>query len=81
MSPEGLSREELSVLARSGHEVRKASRRDLALAIAEGHDAATTVSATALLASRAGIDVFVTGGIGGVHRGFEESANVPKIYV
>jgi pseudouridine-5'-phosphate glycosidase len=48
--------------------VRKVSRRDLPLVVSIKADGATTVSATMLLASRAGIRVFVTGGIGGVHR-------------
>jgi pseudouridine-5'-phosphate glycosidase len=48
--------------------VRKVSRRDMPLVIGSGLDGATTVSGTMLLAARAGIKVFVTGGIGGVHR-------------
>ncbi|KAH3756877.1 pseudouridine-metabolizing bifunctional protein C1861.05 [Pelomyxa schiedti] len=72
----GLSVSELESLARKGSSVNKASRRDLAVAVGGNLDAATTVSATSLLASRAGIDVFVTGGIGGVHRGFESTMDV-----
>lgn len=64
----GLGPSELERLA-SEDEVRKCSRRDLPLAMARGETGATTVSATMLLAHRAGIDVFATGGIGGVHRG------------
>jgi pseudouridine-5'-phosphate glycosidase len=63
----GLSEAELEELAR-GEGVLKASRRDLAMAIAERRTAATTVAATMYLAHRAGIGVFATGGIGGAHR-------------
>jgi pseudouridine-5'-phosphate glycosidase len=62
----GLGGPELEHLARSP-DVRKAGRRDLAAAVAGGHTAATTVSATMALAHRAGLRVFATGGIGGVH--------------
>jgi pseudouridylate synthase len=64
----GLNGPEMERLARS-KEIRKASRRDLAAAIIQGADAATTVAATMVLAHRAGIAVFATGGIGGVHPG------------
>jgi pseudouridine-5'-phosphate glycosidase len=64
----GLTREQAEHLA-SAKGVRKASRRDLAVAIARKEWAATTVSATMLLAHKAGISVFATGGIGGVHPG------------
>ncbi|MCX7838113.1 MAG: pseudouridine-5'-phosphate glycosidase [Anaerolineae bacterium] len=63
----GLSDAELEYLARA-RDVLKLARRDLALAIAQKRDGATTVSATMYLAHRAGIRVFATGGIGGVHR-------------
>jgi pseudouridine-5'-phosphate glycosidase len=63
----GLQPDELTRLARA-EGVRKASRRDLGPAIALKHTAATTVSATMILAHAAGIRVFATGGIGGVHR-------------
>src|SRR5262249_49811591 len=56
--------------------IRKASRRDLAAAVAQGQTAATTVAATMFLAHRAGIHVFATGGIGGAHRGSEVSADI-----
>jgi pseudouridine-5'-phosphate glycosidase len=62
----GLTDADLQRLATS-RDIRKASRRDLAVAIAQGADASTTVAATMLLAYRAGIRVFATGGIGGVH--------------
>ncbi|MCP3957051.1 MAG: pseudouridine-5'-phosphate glycosidase, partial [bacterium] len=59
-----------------GAGVRKVSRRDLAVAVARGLDGATTVAATMIAAALAGIEVFVTGGIGGVHRGAAESFDV-----
>jgi len=62
----GLSTDEIERLA-SGDDIRKLGTRDLPLALASGWDGATTVSATAFTAGRAGIDVMVTGGIGGVH--------------
>lgn len=60
----------------SGREVRKTSRRDLAAVVASGGDGSTTVSATMMIARMAGIEVFVTGGIGGVHRGAEDTMDV-----
>jgi pseudouridine-5'-phosphate glycosidase len=68
----GLSAAELAELA-TRLDVRKASTRDLAFAAATRAWAGTTVAATALLAVSAGIDVFATGGLGGVHRGARES--------
>jgi len=56
--------------------VRKTSRRDLAAVVASGGDGSTTVSGTMVVARMAGIEVFVTGGIGGVHRGAEASMDV-----
>lgn len=66
-------------LARTG--VRKVSARDLAWCMAEGADGATTVAGTLALASRAGLEVFATGGIGGVHRDapFDESADLVEL--
>src|SRR5262245_4201157 len=63
----GLSADRVEELARA-NDVLKASRRDLATAVAHGRTAATTVAATMYLAHRAGIRVFATGGIGGAHR-------------
>lgn len=78
----GLSDAELVRLA-SESGVAKVSRRDLPLVIARGGLGATTVSATVIGAARAGISVFATGGIGGVHRGFEQtldvSADLPEL--
>ncbi|MBI4508148.1 MAG: pseudouridine-5'-phosphate glycosidase [Deltaproteobacteria bacterium] len=65
----GLGPETLEGLARHGQRFGKAGASDLAVAMARRLDAATTVSATAFLADRAGIRLFATGGIGGVHRG------------
>jgi len=65
----GLSENALERLAQDGPELAKAGATDLAVHLARRTSAATTVSATAVLASRAGIRVFATGGIGGVHRG------------
>jgi pseudouridine-5'-phosphate glycosidase len=63
----GLERADVEELARASGQVRKASRRDLAAALSQSADAATTVAATMYLAHRAGIRLFATGGIGGVH--------------
>jgi pseudouridine-5'-phosphate glycosidase len=71
----GLTDAELEELAQS-KDVLKASRRDLAAAVAQGRTAATTVAATMFLARLAGIRVFATGGIGGVHRGAEHTGDV-----
>lgn len=78
----GLNDEELDRIA-TGAEIPKLSVRDLGPAIASGSDGATTVASTALLASRASIRVFATGGLGGVHRGaqetFDESADLTAL--
>jgi pseudouridine-5'-phosphate glycosidase len=71
----GLTPQEIERLAK-GSQVMKASRRDLAVAIAKKQSAATTVAGTLFLAQRAGIRVFATGGIGGVHRGAEHSFDI-----
>lgn len=71
----GLETEELQVLAQTSGAM-KLSRADLAFAIAERRTGATTVAATMIAAARAGIKVFATGGIGGVHRGAEESFDI-----
>lgn len=69
----GLTDEEIERIATAGGEVPKLSVRDLGPAIACGSDGATTVASTALLASRVGIRVFATGGLGGVHREARET--------
>lgn len=73
----GLDAEQLERIATPGPErVAKVSTRDLGIPSAPGTDGATTVAATMALAARAGIDVFATGGIGGVHRGAETSFDI-----
>lgn len=72
----GLAPEEVERLAREAHSVTKASRRDLAMVVARGGTGATTVAATMIVAALAGIRVFATGGIGGVHRGAETSFDI-----
>lgn len=76
----GLSESEIRHIAESKG-VKKISRRDLALAVARGWDGATTVASTMWIAHRAGINVFATGGIGGVHRGAlpDVSADLPEL--
>ncbi len=72
----GLAPEEIERLARDARAVTKASRRDLAMVVARGGTGATTVAATMIVAAHAGIHVFATGGIGGVHRGAETSFDI-----
>ena len=72
----GLSTEEIEHLGKKGTEVAKASRRDLPVLIARGQDGATTVTTTMIIAHMAGIKIFATGGIGGVHRGAETTMDI-----
>ena len=72
----GLTPEQIEYLGRKGREVTKASRRDLPVLVARGEDGATTVTTTMIIAHMAGIKVFATGGIGGVHRGAETSMDI-----
>ena len=72
----GLSRDEIAHLGRKGYAVPKASRRDLPALVARGSDGATTVATTMIVAALAGIPVFATGGVGGVHRGAERSMDI-----
>ena len=72
----GLSPEEIEYLGKAGRKVAKASRRDLAAIVARGADGATTVTTTMIIAHMAGIKVFATGGIGGVHRGAETTMDI-----
>ncbi len=76
----GLTRTELEYLA-TGSDIHKAGRRDLGLMCSRGYSAGTTVSATMYIARQAGIQVFATGGIGGVHRGDsgDISADLPEL--
>ena len=78
----GLTQDQLEYLAqRKSEDVRKCSRRDIPLAIARHEDGATTVAGTMILAHQAGIPLFATGGIGGVHRGhpFDISADLAEL--
>ena len=72
----GLSPEEIEYLGKKGLAVTKASRRDLPVLAARKEDGATTVAATMIIAAMAGISVFCTGGVGGVHRGAETTMDI-----
>src|SRR5690606_35049458 len=72
----GLEDAALIELAEEGHKAAKASRRDIAALLAAGTMAGTTVATTMQIAALAGIRLFATGGIGGVHRGAEESFDI-----
>lgn len=67
----GMNAEEIEAFGKKGQEIPKVSRRDLATIMATGSWGATTVATTMILANLAGVEFFVTGGIGGVHRGAE----------
>jgi len=72
----GLSAEEIEYFGKKGMAIAKASRRDLPVLIARGEDGACTVTTTMMIAHMAGIEVFATGGIGGVHRGAETTMDI-----
>ena len=72
----GLSAEEIEYFGKKGLGITKASRRDLAVLCARGEDGATTVTTTMIIAHMAGIKIFATGGIGGVHRGAETTMDI-----
>ena len=72
----GLTAEQIAYLGKRGLDVPKASRRDLPVLLLKGEDGATTVTTTMIAASLAGIQVFATGGIGGVHRGAETTMDI-----
>lgn len=72
----GLSREEIELLGKEGEKVAKVSRRDIPYIVANGLNGASTVATTMIIASMAGIRIFATGGIGGVHRGAETTMDV-----
>ena len=72
----GLSADEIEYLGKKGMAVTKASRRDLPVLAAKGMDGATTVASTMIIAAMAGIKIFATGGIGGVHRGAETTMDI-----
>ena len=77
----GLTPEEIDYLGKSGRAVAKASRRDLAVLVSKGLDGATTVTTTMMSAAMAGICVFATGGIGGVHRGAETTMDMEILFL
>ena len=72
----GLTPEQIEYLGKKGRGVAKASRRDLPVLVAKGQDGATTVTTTMIIAAMAGIKVFATGGVGGVHRGAETTMDI-----
>ena len=72
----GITPEQIAYLGKKGLSVSKASRRDLPVLLAKGEDGATTVATTMIAADMAGIRIFATGGIGGVHRGAETTMDV-----
>lgn len=76
----GLNEQQINQLA-TAQNIRKISRRDLSVAVAKKLNCATTVATTMFIAHRAGIKVFATGGIGGIHRGFsaDVSADLPEL--
>ncbi|MCR5823684.1 MAG: pseudouridine-5'-phosphate glycosidase [Lachnospiraceae bacterium] len=72
----GLSKDEIEILGKGGSAIPKASRRDLPVLLAKGSNGATTVTTTMMIASLAGVKIFATGGIGGVHRGAEKTMDI-----
>lgn len=72
----GLTADELEYFGKKGTAITKVSRRDIPGIVARGEDGATTVAATMMIAAMAGISVFATGGIGGVHRGAEKTMDI-----
>lgn len=72
----GLTREEIEYLGKKGTEIVKCSRRDIPVAISKKLDGATTVATTMIIANMAGVKIFATGGIGGVHRGAEQTMDI-----
>lgn len=72
----GAAREDIEYLGKKGLDVIKSSRRDLPVLVARGEDGATTVATTMLISALAGVRVFATGGIGGVHRGAETTMDI-----
>jgi len=72
----GISPEEIDYLGKKGLDVTKASRRDIPILVSRKEDGATTVAATMIIAAMAGVKIFATGGIGGVHRGAETTMDI-----
>jgi pseudouridylate synthase len=79
----GLSIDEIEILGKEALKIQKVSRRDLPMILARGENGATTVASTMIIAAYAGIKIFATGGIGGVHRGagatFDISADLQEL--
>ena len=72
----GCNRDEIEKLGKAGLTVTKVSRRDIPIVIAKGLNGATTVASTMIFAEKAGVKIFATGGIGGVHRGAEKTMDI-----
>lgn len=72
----GCSKDQIDLLGRLGQQVTKVSRRDIPFIVAKGLNGATTVASTMYIASLAGVQVFATGGIGGVHRNAEKTMDI-----
>ena len=72
----GLTKDEINYLGKKGLDVIKCSRRDLPIVVAKKLDGATTVATTMIIAKMAGVQVFATGGVGGVHRGAAETFDI-----
>ncbi len=72
----GLSKDEIEYFGKKGLSITKTSRRDIPTIIAKKEDGATTVAATMIVAQMAGIDIFATGGVGGVHRGAQSTFDI-----
>jgi pseudouridine-5'-phosphate glycosidase len=72
----GLTTQGIEYLGRKGTQITKASRRDLPVLVSREQDGATTVATTMIIAALAGIKVFATGGVGGVHRGAETTMDI-----
>ncbi len=72
----GLSKEEIEYLGKTGQGVTKVSRRDIPVIVAKGMDGASTVATTMVIAAMAGVRIFATGGVGGVHRGAQQTFDI-----
>lgn len=72
----GLSKEEIEYLGKTGLGVTKVSRRDIPVIVAKGMDGASTVATTMIIAAMAGVRIFATGGVGGVHRGAQQTFDI-----
>ena len=72
----GLSEDEINYIGKNGPNILKTSRRDIPFILAKKIDGATTVASTMIIANMAGIKIFATGGIGGVHRGANETMDI-----